>query len=58
MTAGLRPAPLATTADAVAEATVAALAGRAPTIWVPGKLRLVFWVFRHLPRPLFRRLPL
>ena len=58
MTAGLKPAPLATTADAVAEATVRALAGGAHTVWVPGGLRYVFAVLRHLPRPIFRRLPL
>jgi decaprenylphospho-beta-D-erythro-pentofuranosid-2-ulose 2-reductase len=58
MTAGLDPAPLATTADAVAEATVEALGGRAHTVWVPGSLRFVFAVLRHLPRPVYRRLPL
>jgi decaprenylphospho-beta-D-erythro-pentofuranosid-2-ulose 2-reductase len=57
MTAGLRPAPFATTPEAVAEATVRALRGRAHTVWVPAVLRLVFAVLRHLPRPLFRRLP-
>ncbi len=35
MTAGLKPAPLATTPEAVADATVRALAGRAHTVWVP-----------------------
>ena len=58
MTAGLKPAPFATTAEAVADATVRALAGRAHTVWVPGSLRLVFAVLRHLPRRLYRRLPL
>jgi decaprenylphospho-beta-D-erythro-pentofuranosid-2-ulose 2-reductase len=58
MTAGLDPAPMATTPQAVAEATVAALAGGAHTVWVPGRLRLVFAVLRHLPRSVFRRLPL
>ena len=58
MTAGLDPAPMATTADAVARATVKALNGDAHTVWVPGRLRLVFAVLRHLPRRLFRRLPL
>ncbi len=58
MTAGLDPAPFATSADAVATAAVAALAGKAHTIWVPGVLRYVFAVLRHLPRPIFRRLPL
>jgi decaprenylphospho-beta-D-ribofuranose 2-oxidase len=58
MTEGLPRAPLATTPEAVAEATVAALAGRAHTIWVPRALRPLFAVLRHLPRPVFRRLPL
>ncbi len=56
MTAGLKRPPMSTTADAVAEATVRALDGRAHTVWVPGRLRFVFAVLRHLPRPLFRRI--
>jgi decaprenylphospho-beta-D-erythro-pentofuranosid-2-ulose 2-reductase len=58
MTAGLKPAPLSTSPQAVADATVAALGGRARTVWVPGALRYVFAVLRHLPGPLYRRLPL
>lgn len=58
MTEGLDPAPFATTAAAVASATVRALAGNAHTVWVPGRLRFVFSLLRHLPRPLYRRLPL
>lgn len=58
MTAGLDPAPMATTADAVAEATVCALRTDAHTIWVPPRLRLVFALLRHLPRAVFRRLPI
>ena len=58
MTEGLKPAPLATTAEDVAEATVRALSGRAHTVWVPGRLRPIFAVLRHLPRALYRRLPL
>jgi decaprenylphospho-beta-D-erythro-pentofuranosid-2-ulose 2-reductase len=58
MTSGLEPAPFATTVDAVADATVGALAGTAHTVWVPGRLRFVFAVLRHLPRPIYRRLPL
>ncbi len=41
-----------------AEATVRALAGRAHTIWVPARLRVIFTAMRHLPRPIHRRLPL
>jgi decaprenylphospho-beta-D-erythro-pentofuranosid-2-ulose 2-reductase len=58
MTDGLKPPPMATTPEAVAEATVRALAGGAHTIWVPGRLRFVFAVLRHLPRAVWRRLPL
>ena len=58
MTAGLKPAPLATTAEAVADASVAALGGGSRTIWVPKSLRPLFAVLRHLPRPVYRRLPL
>ena len=58
MTEGLEPAPFSTTPQAVAEATVAALDGSAHTVWVPGLLRWLFAVLRHLPRPIFRRLPL
>jgi decaprenylphospho-beta-D-erythro-pentofuranosid-2-ulose 2-reductase len=58
MTAGLAPAPFATTPEAVASATVAALRGHAGTIWVPRSLRFVFALLRHLPRGIYRRLPL
>jgi decaprenylphospho-beta-D-erythro-pentofuranosid-2-ulose 2-reductase len=58
MTAGLRPAPLAATADTVATAIARNLTRGTRTIWVPGSLRLVMWVLRHLPRSFFRRLPI
>jgi decaprenylphospho-beta-D-erythro-pentofuranosid-2-ulose 2-reductase len=58
MTAGLEPTPMSSTPEEVADATVQALTGRAHTVWVPGRLRYVFAVLRHLPRGLFRRLPL
>lgn len=58
MTAGLKAAPFATTPEAVAEATVKALRRGRRTVWVPGTLRPVFSVFRHLPGAVWRRLPL
>ena len=58
MTAGLKPAPFSTTPEAVADATANGLAGTAHTVWVPGRLRFIFAILRHLPRPLYRRLPL
>src|SRR5829696_3077090 len=57
MTAGTKPAPFATTPAAVADATVKALARGRRTVWVPGTLRFVFSAFRHLPGPVWRRLP-
>ena len=58
MTAGMREAPLSTTADAVADATAKAIASGKEIIWVPGTLRFVFTIFRHLPRVVWRRLPM
>jgi decaprenylphospho-beta-D-erythro-pentofuranosid-2-ulose 2-reductase len=58
MTAGLAPAPLATTPEAVATAIEAGLRRRAETVWVPGALRVVMAGLRHVPRAVFRRLPL
>jgi len=58
MTAGMKAAPLATTPAAVAEATVAALHKGRRTVWVPATLRPLFSVLRHLPGPVWRRLPL
>ena len=31
---------------------------RSETVWVPGTLRVVMAALRHMPRPLFRRLPM
>jgi decaprenylphospho-beta-D-erythro-pentofuranosid-2-ulose 2-reductase len=57
MTAGMDAAPMATTPAAIAQATAIALAAGKEIIWVPGILRVVFALFRHLPRPIWRRLP-
>ena len=57
MTAGLPEAPLATTPEAVATAVELGLRRRTETVWVPGTLRVVMAALRHLPRGVFRRLP-
>ena len=57
MTAGLEEAPLATTPEEVAAAVELGLRRRSETVWVPGVLRVVMSGLRHLPRGLFRRLP-
>ncbi|WP_218577656.1 hypothetical protein [Phytohabitans rumicis] len=56
MTAGLREQPLTTTPEAVAEVVVRAVWAGRRQVWVPGRLRPVMVVLRHLPGPLFRRL--
>lgn len=58
MTAGLRPAPLSVTPEQVAEVIVDAVAHGREQAWVPAPLRYVMSALRHLPRPLFRRLPI
>jgi decaprenylphospho-beta-D-erythro-pentofuranosid-2-ulose 2-reductase len=58
MTEGMAPAPLATDPTAVADAIVAGLGRGAEVIWAPGPLRYVMSALRHLPRPVFRKLPL
>jgi decaprenylphospho-beta-D-erythro-pentofuranosid-2-ulose 2-reductase len=57
MTAGLRPAAFATTAEAVADGIASGLRTGSRTVWVPGVLRAVMTIARFLPRPIFRRLP-
>jgi decaprenylphospho-beta-D-erythro-pentofuranosid-2-ulose 2-reductase len=57
MTAGRPATPLATTPGAVARAIETGLVRRSEVVWVPGTLRVVMSVLRHLPRPVFRRLP-
>jgi decaprenylphospho-beta-D-erythro-pentofuranosid-2-ulose 2-reductase len=58
MTAGLRPAPLSVTPEQVAEVIVDAVAHRREQAWAPAPLRYLMSALRHLPRPVFRRLPI
>lgn len=58
MTAGRNPAPLATTPEHVAQSIVDGVARRRTVVWVPGALRPVMSVLRHVPQPVFRKLPL
>ncbi|MGH9213174.1 MAG: decaprenylphospho-beta-D-erythro-pentofuranosid-2-ulose 2-reductase [Acidimicrobiales bacterium] len=55
MTEHKEAAPLATTADHVADTVAAALAGGRDVVWVPGTFRYLMMAFRHLPRPLWRK---
>ena len=58
MTEGLDPAPLAVTPEQVAEITVDAVRKHKELVWAPAPMRAVMSVLRHVPRPIFRRLPL
>ena len=57
MTAGMDSAPLATTPEEVARITVDAVRKRRELVWAPAQFRYVMSVLRHIPRPIFRRLP-
>ncbi|MDQ3579212.1 MAG: decaprenylphospho-beta-D-erythro-pentofuranosid-2-ulose 2-reductase, partial [Actinomycetota bacterium] len=58
MTEGLKPAPMATTADQVADVVLDAVRKRKDLVWAPAQWRVVMSVLRHIPRPIFRRLPI
>jgi len=58
MTEGRDAAPLAVDADDVAAAIVDGVARRKSLVWVPKAMRPVMSGLRHVPRPLFRKLPL
>jgi len=58
MTAGLDPAPLAVDAADVAAAIEGAVDAAAEQVWVPAAMRPVMSVLRHVPRRVFRRLPI
>ena len=55
MTAGLPPAPLATTPAKVGAATAAALRGGKAAVWIPAPLAGLAVAFRLVPRPAWRR---
>lgn len=58
MTKGMKAAPFACSPDKVAEVTANALRSGRRTVWAPGILRYVFSALRHVPGPLWRKLPL
>ncbi|HEY2206632.1 MAG TPA: decaprenylphospho-beta-D-erythro-pentofuranosid-2-ulose 2-reductase [Pseudonocardia sp.] len=58
MTTGMSPAPLSVNAEQVAEVVTTAVRNRRELVWAPAPLRAVMSALRHVPRPIFRRLPL
>lgn len=58
MTTGMKPAILSVTPDVVAEAVVSAASrGRSQTVWIPGRLALLAFIMRLVPRPIWRHMP-
>jgi len=58
MTEGLKPAPLSVTPEQVADVIVDAVRRRREVVWAPAPLRFLMSALRHVPRPIFRRLPI
>jgi decaprenylphospho-beta-D-erythro-pentofuranosid-2-ulose 2-reductase len=58
LTAHLKPAPFATTPDAVAAVVDDGLRRGARIVWAPPIMRWVLVVLRHLPHAVFSRLPM
>ncbi|MET0235979.1 MAG: decaprenylphospho-beta-D-erythro-pentofuranosid-2-ulose 2-reductase [Kibdelosporangium sp.] len=57
MTEGLKAAPLSQTPEQVAEIVVDTVRNRREQAWAPGVFRVVMSVLKHVPRPIFRKLP-
>ena len=58
MTEGLKAAPLSVSPEQVAEVTVDAVRSGKETVWAPEPMRWVMSALRHVPAPVFRKLPL
>jgi decaprenylphospho-beta-D-erythro-pentofuranosid-2-ulose 2-reductase len=57
LTTGLKAAPLSQTPEQVADVIVAGLLAGRHTVWAPPAMRWVMSGLRHLPRAVFKRLP-
>jgi decaprenylphospho-beta-D-erythro-pentofuranosid-2-ulose 2-reductase len=57
MTEGMKPAPLSVQPEDVAAVVVDAVGKRKELVWAPAPMRVLMSVLRHIPRAIFRRLP-
>ena len=57
LSAHVAEAPLTVNKEDVAQRVVAAVEKGKDVIWVPGPFRFIMMVLRHIPRPIFRKLP-
>jgi decaprenylphospho-beta-D-erythro-pentofuranosid-2-ulose 2-reductase len=55
---GAKEAPFTVDKEDVAELAVTASAKGRDLVWAPGAFRYVMMVLRHIPRPIFRKLPI
>ncbi len=55
---GAKEAPFTVDKEDVAELAVTASAKGKELVWAPGTFRYVMMVLRHVPRPIFRKLPI
>jgi decaprenylphospho-beta-D-erythro-pentofuranosid-2-ulose 2-reductase len=55
---GTKEAPFTVDKEYVAELAVTASAKGKELVWAPGTFRYVMMVLRHIPRPIFRKLPI
>lgn len=58
MTVGLDEAPMAVTPEEVAAIAVSAARKGRELVWAPPQMRAVMSALRHVPRPIFRKLPI
>jgi decaprenylphospho-beta-D-erythro-pentofuranosid-2-ulose 2-reductase len=58
MSSHLKEAPLTVDKEYVADLAVAAAAKGKELVWAPPAFRYVMMVLRHIPRPIFRKLPI
>jgi decaprenylphospho-beta-D-erythro-pentofuranosid-2-ulose 2-reductase len=58
MSAHIKEAPLTVDKEYVADLAVTASAKGKELVWAPGAFRYVMMVLRHIPRPIFRKLPI
>lgn len=55
---GTKEAPFTVDKEDVAELAVTASAKGKDLVWAPGPFRFVMMILRHIPRPIFRKLPI
>ena len=58
MSAHIKEAPLTVDKEYVANLAMTASAKGKELVWAPGAFRYVMMVLRHIPRPIFRKLPI